>query len=243
VSIVRTLDGVIGSIAACSRDLIIQEYAPGHEFGVFYYRHPSQDRGQIFSLTEKRFPAVVGDGCRTLEELILADDRAVCFERLHCRVHKTGLHRVPAAGQLVQLVEIGSHCRGAIFLDAIHLLTPEMETAFDEVARGFEGFYFGRFDVRTTSVEDFRRGTNFKIVELNGVTSEATHIYDPACGLLSAYRVVCRQWRLAFEIGAGNVRRGATPTPILPLLTMLWQSLVGVPGRHTSTSNHVGVRV
>ena len=42
------------------------------------------------------------------------------------------------------------------------------------------------------------------IVELNGLTSEATHIYDPKNGLLDAYRVLFRQWSLAFEIGAQN---------------------------------------
>ena len=35
------------------------------EFGVFYYRYPSEPHGRIFSVTEKKFPAVVGDGRRT----------------------------------------------------------------------------------------------------------------------------------------------------------------------------------
>ena len=29
--------------------------------GVFYYRHPGEPEGRIFSITEKVFPAVVGD--------------------------------------------------------------------------------------------------------------------------------------------------------------------------------------
>ena len=67
---------------------------------------------------------------------------------------------------------------------------------------------------------DFRRGRNFKVVELNGVTSEATHIYDPAHGLLHAYKVLFRQWRLAFEIGAQNRARGTRPTPLIELLRL-----------------------
>lgn len=50
-------------------DTIIQEYAPGSEFGVFYYRLPWEDRGRIFSITEKRFPVVVGDGESALVRL------------------------------------------------------------------------------------------------------------------------------------------------------------------------------
>ena len=61
-------------------------------------------------------------------------------------------------------------------------------------------------------------GRNLKIVELNGVTSEATHIYDPKLNLFDAYRVLFEQWRIAFEIGDLNRARGARPTPARELL-------------------------
>jgi hypothetical protein len=236
VTIVRTARALEEKIQSSSSDLILQEFAPGHEFGVFYARHPDSDRGLIFSITEKRFLQVVGDGRSTLEELILADERAVCLDRLHCRVHHDRLGEIPPPGAHITLVEIGSHCRGARFLDAIGLLTPEMEAAFDAVAKSFPGFCFGRFDVRTPAVEDFQRGRNFKIVELNGVTSEATHIYDPSNGLLTAYRVLFAQWRLAFEIGAANIRRGAAPTPLSHLLGMALHTVTGETGRSIRTS-------
>jgi membrane protein DedA with SNARE-associated domain len=257
VTIVRSLPGLMERIAAATTDQILQEYAPGLEFGVFYYRHPRQARGRIFSLTEKRFPHVIGDGRRTLEELILADDRAVCMERLHCTVHRGRLDDVPALGERVPLVEIGSHCRGSLFLDAGHLVTPALEAAFDEIARRFDRFHFGRFDVRTPSIDDLRAGRRFTIVELNGVTSEPTHIYDPANGLFSAWRTLCTQWRFAFAIGAANVRRGATPTPLASLLSMAAartragvrrprvksRGLGGSVQRPTVPSNEVGVRI
>ena len=58
-------------------DSILQEYVHGLEFGLFYVRRPSEERGRIFSITEKRLPVVTGDGERSLEELILDDERAV----------------------------------------------------------------------------------------------------------------------------------------------------------------------
>ena len=75
------------------------------------------------------------------------------------------------------------------------------------------------------------RGRNFKVVELNGVTSEATHIYDPANGLLAAYRVLFKQWRLAFEIGALCRARGARVTPLFELLTLTYRGFYDVRGR------------
>ncbi|HVS09577.1 MAG TPA: alpha/beta fold hydrolase [Planctomycetota bacterium] len=60
---------------------IAQDYAPGCEFGIFYYRFPGEPRGRIFSITEKRRPEVVGDGRSTLEELVLRDRRAVATAR------------------------------------------------------------------------------------------------------------------------------------------------------------------
>ena len=48
--------------------VLAQEYVSGEEFGVFYVRYPSEERGSVFSLTEKRLIYVTGDGRRTLEE-------------------------------------------------------------------------------------------------------------------------------------------------------------------------------
>lgn len=207
--------------AAC--DLLMQEYAPGFEFGVFYFRRPEEESGSIFSVTEKRFPSVTGDGRRTLESLILADDRAVCMAPFHLRKHATQLSRIPEAGESVQLVELGTHSRGALFLDGGWVVSPELRVAIDRVSQSFRGFYFGRYDIRTPSIDDFRAGRNLKIVELNGATAEATSIYDPKNSLTSAYRTLFAQWRILFEIAAANVRRGAKPAP--------WGELLGLVGK------------
>jgi len=203
-------------------DTIVQEYVPGVEFGVFYCRRPSEARGRIISVTEKRPPFVVGDGRRSLEHLILEDRRSLGMARFHLRRQHARLNVVPAAGEVVSLGDLGTHCRGAMFLDGRAALTPEVERAFDELSRGFDGFYFGRYDVRARSVEDFKDG-RFTVIELNGVTSEATHIYDPRVGLFEAYRALFEQWQLAFEIGAENVRRGAATTSLWSLGRLLWQ--------------------
>ena len=221
VVIVRSENALAAALAQSSVDTIIQEYVGGAEFGVFYYRRPSETQGRIFSVTEKRFPVVVGDGRRTLEQLILHDDRAVCAARLYLDRHRETLSSVPALGAAVPLAELGTHCRGALFLDGVQVLSPELVERFDRIAHGFDGFYFGRFDVRVDGgIDAFRAGRGFKIIELNGVTSEATHIYHPGTPLAAAYRVLMRQWQIAFEIGTENRLRGASPTSVWTIIRL-----------------------
>jgi hypothetical protein len=198
-------------------DSIVQEFVPGQEFGVFYFRQPEADRGEIFSITEKRFPTVVGDGRSTLEDLILRDDRAVCMATLHLRKHAARLTWVPEQGRVIPLVELGTHARGALFLDGAWVRTAALEDAIERLSRGFDGFWFGRYDIRTADLQAFREGRDFKVVELNGATAEATSIYDPRNPLGSAYRTLWAQWRHLFTIAAANVARGARPATLREL--------------------------
>ncbi len=216
VCIARTWEAVDDYLAEAEYDTIAQAYVDGVEFGVFYVRRPGEPHGWIFAVTEKRLPSVEGDGRRTLEELILPDRRALPMAPVYLDRHDHSLDRVVPAGERVQLVELGTHARGAYFYDGRGFITPELTEAVDRVSLAFDGFFFGRYDVRSGSAEDFRRGS-FRVIELNGVTSEATSIYDPAHGLLDAYRTLFAQWRLAFEIGSRNRSRGVKPARLTDL--------------------------
>ena len=111
----------------------------------------------------------------------------------------------------MRLARAGNHCQGTEFRDGRRLHTPALEAAVDEIARRVDGFYFGRFDVRYASPEALARGEGFAIVELNGVTSEATHIYDPTDRSSPRGATLMTQWSLAFAIGAANRARGHRP--------------------------------
>src|SRR6185295_519320 len=108
--------------------------------------------------------------------------RVMCMARFHLAAQRDRLGIVPAAGATVSLGDCGSHCRGAEFLDGGRYLTPALEDALERVSRRFDGFFFGRFDLRAASIDAFASGA-FTVIELNGVTSEPTHIYDPAVSL------------------------------------------------------------
>ena len=221
VAVMRSAEAARRYLSASAEPVIAQEHVAGVEIGVFYYRIPGEPCGQIFAITDKRFPTVTGDGHATLEHLILADDRAVCLARFLLGHHAAALARVPVAGEVVPLVELGTHSRGSTFLDGEWIRTPALEAAIDDLTRGYHGFWFGRYDLRAPSYQAFQAGRDFKVLELNGATAEATSIYDPGNRIGDAYRVLRRQWAILFEIAGRNAANGAQPATLGGLIALV----------------------
>jgi len=209
VAVIREMAEAEHYLEACPEPVIAQEFAPGEEFGVFYYRHPEAEQGQIFSITHKKLVQVTGNGKDTLERLILDDKRALRMAKFFFKKHEDLLETVPAKGEKISLTDLGTHCRGALFLDGREHITEALRASIDELSHQFEGFHFGRYDLRAPSVEALREGRDLKIIELNGVSSEATHIYQPGYPLWRGYADLMRQWTIAYNIGAANIRAGA----------------------------------
>ena len=131
----------------------------------------------------------------------------------HLRVpHDHCPHEAPS-------IVFGFTCHDAEYRDALHWNSPQLECAIDARGRAVPGFFLGRFDVRAESVDALRRG-EFAIIELNGVLSEPTQIYDPTTSLAQACATLIRQWRFAFEIGAENHARGTVPTRLRELVAL-----------------------
>jgi hypothetical protein len=220
VKLVRTPEQAAAYLQKTTAPLVVQRYASGpHEIGVFYYRFPHEPRGHIFAITEKIFPTITGDGQRTIEELVWADERASLIAETYLRRlggWRSGVLRV---GETLRLVEAGNHAQGCIFRDGAHLWSEALERRIDEISQRLDGFFIGRYDIRYASDEDLRAGRNFQIIELNGAASEATSIYDARNSIFTAYRTLFRQWELVFAIGAANRRRGCPPTK----LALLWR--------------------
>jgi len=206
-------------LAQVQSSIVLQKYVSGpHEAGVFYYRFPGEENGHIFSITHKTFPIVVGDGRRTLAELIQQDNRAAIIASTYlARFGETADQIVPA-GERVRLVEAGNHCQGCIFSDGSYLNSDQLRQTFDSIARKLPEFFIGRFDVRYESPDELRQGKGFHIIELNGAASEATDIYDERNSLSSAYKTLYRQWELVYSIGAQNCERGFKPASLWSLL-------------------------
>lgn len=190
-------------------DFLLQEYVDySLELGVFYYRMPGQPTGTLSSIVQKEFLSVTGNGRDCIETLICQNDRALLqLEALSAR-YGDELERIPTPGETVLLMPIGNHSRGTKFLNANHLITPELTQLFDRISGAIDGFYFGRYDLRCRSVADLYAGQHIRILELNGAGAEPAHIYQPGFSLWEAWGILLHHWRVLFDISRENHRRG-----------------------------------
>jgi len=133
-------------------------------------------------------------------------------------IHHRGVRADPCPEEAPSIV-FGFTCHDAEYRDALSWNSPQIERAIDALGRAVPGFFFGRFDVRAASADALRRG-EFTVIELNGVLSESTQIYDPAVSFARACATLFRQWRVAFEIGAENRARGTVPTRLRELVKL-----------------------
>ena len=218
VAIIRSSEEALEYFEKAKDDIIVQEYVEGLEYGIFYFRLPDEKNGHIFSITDKRFISITGDGKRTFESLLIDDPRAVAVAPFFIRKYANRLFDVPAEGENIILSELGTHSRGSQFLDGTHLVTPELTREIDRISKHFEGFYFGRYDVKVPSVEDLQSGERIRVLGLNGITSEATSICDPKNGLFTAYKVLFDQWAIASKIVEQNKEAGITPANHLQVI-------------------------
>jgi hypothetical protein len=221
VRVVRDETQLAAYLAAFPRGAGLQLQAlveyPG-EAGIFYIRHPGEAQGRITSVTLNFPPVVVGDGRRSVKALIAADDRLNAISHLLLPKLGSRAASIPAPGERVALVFVGNHCRGATFRNGQHEITPALTACIDRIAHAIPDFHFGRFDLRFASIPALREGKDFRIIEVNGVGSEATHIWDPNTTLREAYAVQFAHYRAAFEVGRANRARGHRPTGLLDLL-------------------------
>ena len=187
--------------------IIIQEFIDyKNEVGVFYHRIPGDKKGLITSITLKKYPAITGNGINTLSELILADDKVFLYYDLLNNIHKQKMDEIPLKDRTITLSEIGNHSKGTQFLTGNHLISKQLESVFDKLNHQIGGWYYGRIDLKYSSWEELLGGKNFKIVEINGVMSEPTHIYDASKGAtyFDAVKTIKANWKIMDKIALKN---------------------------------------
>ena len=164
--------------------------------------------GSITSVVQKGFLYITGDGEKTLLELMKEEIRI--SNRLHYFETKYAdqLEDVVPEGKKMYPEPIGNHCRGTTFYNANHIINDRLTRMFNDIALQIEGYYYGRFDLKVDSLEDLYAGKNMQIIELNGVSSEVAHIYDPEYKLIQAYRDVFAHMKYIYKIARKNHENG-----------------------------------
>lgn len=211
VSLINTASELQQKLQSIGVPYIIQEYVEGPlELGIFYYRNPQHSKGHFPSITLKQYLEVKGDGGRTLEELVYHNPRAFMVADALQKTFKDQWNQVLPHGENLLLGCIGNHNLGTKFTNGKHLLNAEHLAQIDKVAQSIPGVYFGRFDIKTQSLDALKQG-DFKILEINGVGGEPTHIYDPNASAAMVFGDLCKVWRIAAQIAKVNMKHAGRP--------------------------------
>lgn len=176
------LDHAINNMRSPS--LLQQFYDANVEYGVFYVRQLNQ--GRITGINRKHFPSITGNGRDSIQVLAQQHYRYTHHWDLFLQYIDT--QRIPAAGEHVLLSFVGSHTMGCKFTNDTHLVTPQVTRALNNICASQPGFNFGRFDVKAVNEEAFQAG-EFKVIEVNGIASLPTQMFDPDLSLRQAYRI------------------------------------------------------
>jgi hypothetical protein len=206
-------------------NFLIQEFIdlPG-EIGLFYCRIPNEKNGRISGLTLKNFLTVEGNGIETIEQLLNKNNRHEM--QISTLKDNINLNEILPLHEKRILVEFGNHSRGTEFLDGNAFLSDKLNKTFNSILNAVNGFYYGRLDIRYNTFEELERGENFSIIELNGVKSEPTHIYDPQHSFWYGQKEIFRHQQILHHIVKGNIGSiranpysmySGRPSPVTPL--------------------------
>lgn len=225
------------------QDFIIQEFIDYEiELGVLYHKLPLSHTSNITSIVLKEFLGVTGDGVSNIRTLLAQSERAQL--QMTTLEKKFGKHLddVLPKGEYENLQPIGNHCLGTKFLSGQHLINSGLVKIFDEIASEIDGFNFGRFDLKVSSIEDLNAGRNIKVMELNGITSEPGHIYDPSFNLLSAYRDTMKSMKTSCIVSMENMKNGARVTPFWEMIRLVRSHFSGnSPGKDLAGATKTGI--
>ena len=209
VKVIRDEGDVRDYVHGACLDFHIQEYVPyKEEVGIFYYRYPEQERGEITGIVKKEFLSVTGDGTSSILQLLQRDKRALMYLPALRVIQKDSLDLVLPQGERRIVSPFGNHARGSKFLDHSHLIDETLTNTIDALCKQIPGFYFGRLDIRYRDWESFKQGQHFAIIEVNGAGSEPTHIYDPSHSLFFAWKEIIRHWAILYKVSRKNHGRG-----------------------------------
>lgn len=197
-------------------EIIIQEFIDyPEEVAILYYRFPDAEKGNITSITLKEYLSVTGDGTSTVRQLMQAYPRARLQLDIFEEKDPDLLHKIPPKGEKWELNPIGNHSRGTTFLDGTHLVDDQLIETFDQISHQLDGIYFGRYDIKCQNFESLRAGKDFCILELNGLKSEPTHIYQPGFSIWKAYGILFRQWKTIYKIAIANHKLGVPYSSVM----------------------------
>jgi hypothetical protein len=185
------------------------------EVSVFYIRHPKQMKGTVTGFLHKVPLQVTGDGTQTLSSLIAQHPKGGKRMDELFNKHKERWNEVIPAGEKYMLSYAANHNRGAQFIDLKEHIDERLVEVFDAISLKINDFFYGRYDIMCTSVDDLKAGKNFTILEYNGCGAEPNHFYDTGYTLMGAYKEILKHWKALYSISKYNKQSGVKPWPFI----------------------------
>ncbi|GAC1424791.1 MAG: D-alanine--D-alanine ligase [Flavisolibacter sp.] len=184
------------------------------EVSIFYYRYPYQQKGTISGFIQKELMEVRGDGKKNLLALINSDPQAKRrSEELRLK-HQQNLQKIIPVGEPYFLTYAANLNRGARFTNLENLIDEALIQIFDQLSH-HALFFYGRYDIKCSCVEDLKRGCNFSILEFNGSGAEPNHVYQSGFSLWAAYKIFLHHWKVLYGISKYNNENGYPYWPFL----------------------------
>jgi hypothetical protein len=212
----KKLDKIL-KIMPC--DYMLQEYCDfPFEYAIFFCKYPNGEKGKVVSFSQKLIPFVIGDGSKTVSDLIELNPD-IKYNKNNLTSHARNLNYIPTLNEKYPILDQASHTYGCVFKDRIHEITPDMENWMNEMCSAESEFYFGRFDLKLKDKDSLKTGRGVKICELNGCWSEPIHIYDDDHSFLFAAKEMYRSYSRAYTIAKLNKKRLKLKVPYREIIT------------------------
>ena len=88
--------------------------------------------------------------------------------------------------------------RGGKLVSLAHEKDDRLLKVFDELSHYTKYFYYGRYDIKCSSIEDLKEGKNFSILEYNGSGAEPHHAYGNGNTLWQAHKIFLHHWKILY---------------------------------------------
>lgn len=186
---------------------------------LYYERRPDDNVGRIASLAFSYFPAVTGDGVRTVRDLML--DHPVWSQdaATYMADCAASWNLILGRGESMRISMGSDAIRHGITEDARDRITPALEAHWDKIFRALPEFYVGAVALGIQCKEDLETGHNVTLLNIEG-PSLYPHIRDGGVPVLEALRIINASVRAAYDIGSINKKRGHKPDNFLYVLGM-----------------------
>ncbi|HMQ11062.1 MAG TPA: hypothetical protein PKC21_08145 [Oligoflexia bacterium] len=187
-------------------DFLIQELCSAQEeMGLYFLKKEGQF--SIFSITDKKFPYVIGDGKKSLKQLIMKDSYLKLFSPNYFKKHWNNWNTVLKNNEKFFLTDTGNHNQGCIFKNGIRYNNENLRIILNAILNDVKGINIGRFDLKYNLNGNEIDEQSIKIIELNGGSAEPTHIYDKDTSLFEMFSSLFQQYDYMFQVGKKNYQK------------------------------------